>query len=263
MAGRKVIFEIFPLNFREFLRFKNVSEPSISEFEKISEISIPTFDRLKQYYNQFIEFGGMPRVVLEENEERKRVLLNEIYSSYISLDVETLSDFRSISDFRMLISLLASRIGGKLDITKLSQVSGLSRPTIYTYLGFLEQTYIIKLLEPFTDSIDVKTRLPKKVYFVDSGIANINADISEGQKFENVVCHQLGFYGNLTFFSSDTSEIDFILNKEYAFEVKITPVDSYYKKLQENSKKLGIKNQYLIGKTYTGTYSNFIYGGLI
>jgi len=263
LAGRKIIFEMFPLNFREFLRFKSLSGPQISEFKYIAEISTSTFDRLKQYYSQFIEFGGMPSVVLEENEERKKTLLNEIFTSYITLDVETLSDFRSITDFRTLINLLANRLGNKLDITKLSQVSGLSRPTIYTYLEFLEQTYIIKLLEPLSDSIDVKTRLSKKVYFIDTGIANINADISEGQKFENTIYHQLSFYGDLNYFSNSNTEIDFILNKTQSFEVKVTPIQSDYKKLKEMSEKLNIKEQYLIGKTFTGTYNKFIYGGLI
>jgi predicted AAA+ superfamily ATPase len=61
---------------------------------------------------------------------------------------------------------------------------GLSRPTVSTYVAFLEQTYLIRLLPAYTNSVDVRERLSKEVYFVDTGIAGINADLSGGAKLK-------------------------------------------------------------------------------
>jgi predicted AAA+ superfamily ATPase len=49
-----------------------------------------------------------------------------------------------------------------------------------------------------------------------------------------MICHQLGFYGNLSFYDSKEGEIDFVLergNVRYAFEIKETPTDNHLRKL--------------------------------
>jgi hypothetical protein len=105
-------------------------------------------------------------------------LLEEIFSSYINLDVQSLADFKSINDLRKVIKLLAARIGNKLNSSELANITGLSRTTINSYIDFLEQTYLIRTVPVFSKSADVQSRMLKKLYFIDTGIANINADLS-------------------------------------------------------------------------------------
>lgn len=269
MAGRKIIYELFPLSFAEFLNFKE-EEYSLPEFAFDLKFSEFAYAKLKHLYDEYLEFGGLPKVVLTKNTKEKKRLLTSIFSSYINLDVQSLSDFRSLQDFSRLVQLLAARIGNKVNVNNFSEILGLSRQTINSYLEFMEQTYLIRLIKPLSTSSDVQLRVAPKLYFVDTGIAHVNYDMSLGARYENAVCHQLFLHANTTafgrdlnYFDQDRSEIDFVLNKTQAFEVKETPVSADLSKLSRDADKAGLKEYRLIGHNKPVTFDDFLWGGLI
>ena len=269
MSGRKIVHELYPLSFGEFLRFKGEAF-TLPEFSFELTFSDFAYQKLKNLYDEYIEFGGLPKVVLASNASDKKTLLQMIFSSYIQLDVQTLSEFRSVRDFTKLVELVSSRIGNKVNVSNLAQILGVSRQTVDSYLAFMEQTYLIRFVKPFSKSTDVSLRIAPKIYFVDSGIANINYDLSGGVKYENTICHQLFLYANqsafgreLTYFSNEDCEIDFILNKAQAFEAKETPVETDRSRLSNNTRKLGISQYRLIGENKPAVYDDFIWGGMI
>ena len=222
MAGRKVVFELFPLSFHEFLSFKNVDRSRSLPFaEMTKQKNYVSYQKLLPYYKEFLEYGGFPRVVLENNIERKGILLEEIFTSYFELDVKSLADFKDISKLRDLILLLTSRIGSKIDVAKLSSELGVARETIYSYLEFLQKTYFLTLLGKHTGSLDRKVAGGKKVYFCDGGLANKLAKVSWGQLFEQSVFTCLRPFCNLSFYDREgASEIDFVINGRIGLEVK-------------------------------------------
>jgi predicted AAA+ superfamily ATPase len=126
LAGRKRIFEMYPLTFQEFLVFKQLPE---LEVLALTETAFNSFIYLKykHYYEDFIQFGGFPEVVLAETNEDKIVYLKDVINAYIELDIKLLSDFKMSNELYKLIQLLASRVGSKLDISKLSSISGINR----------------------------------------------------------------------------------------------------------------------------------------
>lgn len=269
MAGRKTIYELFPLSFGEFLQFKN-EDYTLPKFSYDLEFSDFAYAKLKAYYEEYATYGGLPKVVLTQDLNQKQQLLETIFSSYLNLDVQSLSDFKSMKEFRQLVQLLASRIGNKINVTNFSEIIGISRQTINAYLQFMEQTYLIRLVKPQSRSADVQLRVAPKLYFVDTGIANINYDLSVGARNENTVCHQLflhaettAFGRNLTYYDQDNSEIDFVLNQTEAFEVKETPVLSDLSKLSRIATKAGISKSRLIGRKKPATFTNFLWGGMI
>ncbi len=155
LAGRKLVFELFPLTFEEFLIFKNEKKHFPLTFSKKAKNKNKiSYEKYIKYYQEFMEFGGLPAVVLEENPQRKKRLLEEIFKSYFEKDVKTLSDFKNLGKLRDLILLLIPRIASKIDITKISSELSLSHETIYTYLLFLEQTYFVSILPKFSKSLD-------------------------------------------------------------------------------------------------------------
>jgi predicted AAA+ superfamily ATPase len=261
------VFEILPLTFSEFLELQGVQYATREiDFDQIGDARFDNiaYETLKSYYEKYIEYGGYPAVVSSDSNMRKSQLLEEIFSSYINLDVRLLADFKSISNLQRIISLVGARVGSRLNVDDLSKITGLSRPTVTSYLTFLEQTYLIRMVPAFSASKDVKVRLPKKPYFIDNGIARINADLSGGAKFENMICHQLGFYGNLSFYDSKEGEIDFVLERSgvrYAFEIKETPTDNHLRKLQKLTNKLHLPNAALVGRHSVAKFQNYIWGG--
>ena len=253
LAGRKVNYELFPLNFEEFLVFKEKEKDFLKDFSaKVKKKNKISFELYKKLFDEYSEFGSFPAIALEKDRSGKRQILEDIFKSYFEKDIKVLADFRELGKFRDLILLLANRVGSKIDISKISSEIGISRETVYSYLNFLESTYFISLIEPFSKSIDGEVRGAKKIYFCDSGLLNYLGRIQEGTIFENTVFQNLRKYGNLNYYEKyKGGEIDFVLNKKFAFEVKSKASVSDLKRLKKFSQNLKLKEYYLIAKDYS------------
>lgn len=228
LAGRKIIFEMYPLDFEEFLVFKKENREryqKIKNKKNITELDYELYDR---YYQEFVEWGGFPEVVLANNKIVKQQRLEDIFGSYYQQEIVNLADYRKGHKVRDLIMLLAARVGSRLDLVKLSQELQIQRATIYSYLAFLQDTYFIHLVSKLSGSIDREVSGTQKIYFCDNGILQIMARVSAGQLLENAVYNQLKTKGRVSYFIKKSgAEIDFILDKKIAYEVKRTasPVD--------------------------------------
>ncbi len=120
------------------------------------------------------------------------------------------------------------------------------------------------MLSVFTLNKDREIVKAKKLYFNDNGIANQLAELDSGVQFENAVFNQLKHFGDLQYYSLKSGrEIDFILNKNFSFEVKITPSEIDFNKTKRLANKIGIKNVFLIGRNAVSNFSSYIYGGSI
>lgn len=260
LAGRKKIFELYPLSFGEYLTFKGVSyNPPDWRGTRIDKIE---YARLTNYYEEFIRFGGFPQVVIAGSESEKRDLLADIMSSYVNVDIMTLADFGDSRNIYNLTKLLASRVGSRLETSKLAQLTGLSRQTITNYLSFLEKTYLISTIGVHTNSLDREIVKARKVYFGDTGLANYLAEISSGSQFENAVYNQLARKGPIEYYALKNGlEVDFIYGKKLALEVKETPVVSDSKKLARLATSAKIANYRLVGRNLAGKFDNYIWGG--
>ncbi|MFO7928052.1 MAG: ATP-binding protein [Candidatus Humimicrobiaceae bacterium] len=256
LAGRKYIFELFPLSFPEFLRFKNY-KINIPGDKKISKSIHAKFST---YFDQYLQYGSFPEVVLKKTTEEKGKSLEDIFTSYYQLEVTRLGDFKKNSAIRDLILLLLERIGSKLDIKKISGEIGISRPTVSKYIAFLQDTYLIKTIKPYSKGKDIEIRKRPKIYFCDCGLAKHLATIGEGQLFENCIFQNLRLKGKINYYQRKSgTEIDFILNKSEAYEVKISPTESHLSKLLKLSKEIGMDKSYIISKNYS-TINNVKYG---
>lgn len=254
LAGRKFIIELYPLDFEELLWFKGIHVPFEEEFsEKEKQRNRIQYEHLKPYYDEYLQFGGFPQVVLAETHEKKKRYLNEIFNSYFEKDVKSLSDFKNIRAFRDLLFLLIKRTGSKLEVSKLASLLGLSRPTIYSYLSFLEKTYFIFFVNSFTGSIDREMGRSKKLYICDTGILNLFTNVDEGNIFENAVFNNLKYHGKLNYYQNRSGlEIDFILSeKKCAFVVKTKAIDQHIKRLQRLSGTLNMKENYIISREFS------------
>ncbi|MBU2233787.1 ATP-binding protein, partial [Patescibacteria group bacterium] len=253
LAGRKIIFEMYPLNFEEFLVFK---QQNIDQYKKIKNkknISGIDYKLYDKYYDEFVHLGSFPEVVLAENLKEKKTLLNDIFSSYFQNEIINLADYRKNDKIRDLILLLTARVGSKLDLVKLSQELQIHRATIYSYLSFLQATYFIHLVPKFSTSIDREVSGMQKVYFCDNGILKIMASVNFGQLFENAIYNQLKTEDNLIHYyqKSTGAEIDFIVNKKFCYEVKATATNIDVQQLKRKMSLIKLKNGAVVSKNYT------------
>jgi len=233
LTGRKMIFTVYPFNFYEYLLSKDEHLAELLNLEDISNYDKKSL--LNNLYG-FMNYGGYPRVALEENEEKKRQLLKEIYSSYIEKDIIGLLRIKNFSGYAKLMKIIAEQIGGLANYHELSQTAGLSFRTIESYLEILEQTFVIERITPFFKNIRKELSKMPKIYFIDPGLRNssINSfkslEIREdrGALLENYVFSALTKKKkeNLHFWrTKDKSEVDFIIeNSEEIIPLEVKAV---------------------------------------
>lgn len=263
LAGRITPFEIFPLSFEEFLFFKN------SEYKLSKDLSLSTFRRIGEYYKEFIKFGGYPKVVLKKEEEKKKSYLVRLVDTYIRKDVRDLADVTDIKKFNNMLKILASQSGKLLDMPSLSRETNISLPTLTKYLSILEETYVVKLVSPYSKSPSVEISKNPKVFMYDSGLQSILwlnnfQETVIGSVFEtNIFSEMVKKYGreNIHFWrTKQKQEIDFILEKENGqiipMEVKINfgafskkNINSFLRKYKVSDwKVVGLEGDKIPGK---------------
>lgn len=260
MAGRKLIFEVYPLTFSEFLVFKGVTQKRFLSFsEKAASKNTILYNKLIPFYQEYLEYGGFPKVVLQQDPERKKAMLAEVFTSYYENDVKNLADFKDITKLRDLILLLIPRVGSRIEIAKLAASLGVSRETVYSYLAFLEKTYFISLISKFSGSIDRQAAGTQKLFLCDVGMVNNLGKASEGQLFEQGVFQNLHLNHTLYFYNKDSGgEIDFIVDpdligvdKKIALEVKTSASKRDIDHLKRRSQGLNLPEAYIISKEYS------------
>jgi hypothetical protein len=241
------------LTYREFLHFKGIL-PENSPAESLEEVFAPksrvNVIRNQEYYLEYMEFGGFPEVALTPDRATKTQLLKNIFASFFEKDIKVFSELREVRELRDLILLLAARNGNILDVTRLASELSINRVKVYSYLEFLEGIFFLKLVPKYSGSIDRSVAGGKKVYFSDTGILNLVAKVTEGQLLETAVANQLANWGELSFYNKrNKAEIDFILNKEIAFEVKQKPVEQDFRKLERLASEIGIGRKYVVSNS--------------
>lgn len=260
LSGRKKVFELFTLNFREFLTFRDIDFAQSKTLGK--KFISAEFERLKKYYEEFIRYGGFPEVILSKNVSDKKDIVNDILSSYLNIDIKNISDIRDQKNLHNLLKMLAHRAGTRLDYSKLSSLTGISRPSVYNYLDLLENTFVISRIPVLSKNPDREIVKAPKIFINDNGLLNQLAEVSSGVQFENAVYNQLKFYGKLQYYSLKTGkEIDFILNGKSAIEVKETATAQDMTQIKNLSKNINISSNFIVSRYPSPTFNDFVWGG--
>jgi predicted AAA+ superfamily ATPase len=278
LANKTKTVEVLPFSFEEFLLAKEKRLYKLlhrkNDIVDSSELN-PLFNPL---LNEYLIFGGMPRVVLSDRIEEKVAALDDIINP-ITL-VKKTTDHRS---FAGLLKYLALQIGNMININSISVETGVSYKKCEEYIYLLEQMYIIKMIEPYESNRRKSITKMKKVFFCDTGLRNMivknfnDIDFREdrGAIFENYVMQELwrnkSAGATLQFFrTSDGAEVDFVFNN---LKEKIA-VESKYKTMTKPVSLAAfnrfcddesIQKRYIVNKNLNTTHNgvNFIQGFLV
>lgn len=178
LTGRKILFHIFPLDFSEYLFITDICSPlNSSAFDEFAE-HYTQFDqiwgeKLKSELQRFLTYGGYPRIQLTDEIEKKKLLLNEIYSSYVQKDISEFLKIENITGFNKLVQLIALTSGQVINKSDLALNAGINHQTLDKFLGILQDTFFIEPVIPFfTNKLKEIVKNPK-LYFLDAGIRNL------------------------------------------------------------------------------------------
>lgn len=227
LVGRTVNFEIFNLSFKEFLTFKQYP------FEEKKSYTQKKIEELKRLFKEYVLYGGYPKIVLTPEVDKKEKYLQQIIDTYVKKDIRDLASIKDIDKFNKLLETLASHSGNLLNVAELSNTTRIAKQTIERYLFIMENTYIIKLLRPFSKNIRSELFKLPKIYFYDTGLMQmlwlkgLQKELI-GNVFETGIFVELiKKYGKDSVFywrTTDKKEIDFILKIRNAIlpvEVKL------------------------------------------
>ena len=216
LVGRTVDFEIYPLSFWEMLTFRGVpfTPSQIFTEKKTAE--------LQGLFAEYALYGGYPKIVLTPEADMKERYLQQIIDTYVRKDIRDLAEIRDVGKFNRLLEVLASQSGGLLNIAELSNTCALARPSIERYLFLLEQTYIIRLVRPFSRNLRAEISKMPKVYLCDTGLMQmlwlkrLQREVA-GPVFEtSVYAELLKRYGSQQvgyWRTTDRREIDFVVRQ--------------------------------------------------
>ena len=232
--GRSTEIKVYPLSFLEFVELKGIS--------------------VDDAWNEYILYGGLPPVVLQENEKQKReYLLNLFETTYLKNIIER-NDIKRKVVLDAVVNILASSIGSltnPMNIYKTYISAGdkdISINTITSYIEYIENAFLINKVERY----DVKGRkhisTPFKYYFTDLGLRNARLNFRQQEEnhiMENIIYNELLIRGyNVDVGVVETRlgnkrtylEIDFICNmasNRYYIQSALN-IDSPEKNYQES-----------------------------
>jgi len=212
LTGRQINTVVYPLNFKEFLNFKQV------------KLNYSEGYLLEKKAEEYLQIGGYPENVLVPSEEYLASLLEDIFLR----DLVRLYPVKNLRAIKNLLKLVAASVSSRVSFNKLSNVLGISLDTAKDYLVHLEDAFLVKKLNKWSPSYSEKTYALKKIYLVDNGFKTLLTGRGDwGAKAENAVFWQLNkIHGdNLGYFAESQKEVDFIagsFSKPQLFEIKYT-----------------------------------------
>jgi predicted AAA+ superfamily ATPase len=172
LAGRILSFTLYPLSFREFLSFKDPALFGLLEEYADHRLEEPILEKAGAWLDEFIVFGGYPRVAIAQDADERRTILKNIFSIYLMRDVRDILGL--IDDYQLLslVKALALQIGNIVSYHELSNLLQMKAPPVKKFLGLFEKTYILQLLKPFFSNKRIELVKNPKVFFVDTGLRN-------------------------------------------------------------------------------------------
>ena len=173
LMGRKIVFILYPLRFPEFLLFREERELlGILREHGLKGITEPFLGRLLSLYEEYLIWGGYPKVVLTENVEIRRERLKEIFTTYMEKEVYEFIKREKAGRFSDLVSFLGAQSANLYKTLEVSKEMGMQRPTVERYVKILEETFVVKRLYPFATNLQKELTRTPKLYFLDTGFLN-------------------------------------------------------------------------------------------
>ena len=269
--GRGSEIKVYPLSFSEYYSIYDGSE--------------------EKALNEYYTYGGLPLSVLAKSDDAKiNYLKSQKENVYIN-DIVERNNVQNKEELEMLVQIIASDIGSLTNPLKLSnsfkerdKSSTMTDKTIYNYLGYLQDAFMIEKARRFDVRGKRFIETPQKYYFTDMGIRNSFLDFRQSEEIshtmENVIYLELkkrGYnvdVGSVEIREGDKKkqlEIDFVANKgnnkiyiQSALEMKtkekveqeqksLLNVNDFFKKIiivGDNIKKSRYENGIIIMSIY-------------
>jgi len=248
LAGRCVIFELFPLTVPEILtnKWEETVKPSyFQQYLKSGKIpdSPPSFIMESDYaereeaFRYYLKFGGYPAIInpAMSDDERSEWLTGYV-RTYLERDVRDLTNFRFLEPFVKIQKMTSLLTGELINYSDLAREAGITVSTAQKFINYLDMSYQTIQLQPWTRNKVKRLTKSPKLHYLDPGVQKAIIQKSgdqSGNEFESAVVTEIykqaknlnypvSFYHLRTV---DGREIDLLLETEkgyIAIEIKMS-----------------------------------------
>lgn len=203
IAGRALKKTIWPLSFSEFLKFKNQENQS---------------DNYLSYFREYLEWGGFPEVVLTENENDKRDILNQYLNDIVLKDVISRNEIRAKRALDQIINYYFTNLSSLHSYSAIKKAFSISIDTSKYFTEVLSEAFVVFELERFHTNLKVQSRDSRKVYIIDNGLRKVAARSIQddtGKLLENIVFLELKRRNKELMYFKGKQEVDFLILENY------------------------------------------------
>ncbi|ACS34566.1 ATP-binding protein [Thermococcus gammatolerans] len=214
LTGRVLPVEVYPLSFREFLIFRGFS----ADFKRL----LGKRRKVEALMREYLEFGGFPQVVLTEDDALKLELLRELFEGIVLRDIVYRHGFRDARAVKIVAELALSRFSSLVSVSRLrNELAGiLSRKVSPNFvdgvLDAMDEAYLSFRVPILSPKVKDAMHYPKKMYAIDTGIANIvgiHFTGNIGRLAENAVARHLRQRFREVYYYRGKGEVDFIVKE--------------------------------------------------
>lgn len=155
-------------------------------------------------FNDYITFGGLPRILSFKTDEQKSKYLTDLFQETYLKDIIEHNQINNTEELEDLVNILASAIGSLTNPSKLENTfhtvmqSGITCKTIKKYMDYLKDAFLIDTAVRYDIKGKKYINSPMKIYFVDPGLRNARLgfrQIEETHLMENIIYNELKHRG--------------------------------------------------------------------
>ncbi len=263
LTGRFEPLIVYPFSFKEFLQANEVKffeEKSLEEkYEKNVALD------LDKYVQQYLLYGGFPRIVFEKNVGEKKKLGKLYFETILYKDIVKLWEVKDVTALEKIGRFVLQNIGQRFSYRKISGALEINLKTTQNYLDYLKNSFLVYFVEYYAKSSAMQIKKEKKVFTIDSILTTSYFEHENfGSLAENAVFVHLERKELKPNYWKNTWEVDFVVEEETPLPIEVKYRESInhedfkglysFFKHYENSQEglLVTKNEFKTHKTTDG-----------
>ena len=134
---------------------------------------------------ELIVKGGFPEIQKRASQQRRKAWFSSYITTILQRDVRDLAHIEGLTEMPRLLALLASRVGGLLNMSELSRSLAIPGTTLKRYISLLEATFIYQPLAAWSANLGKRLIKSPRIQLVDSGLACLLAGYDETRLAED------------------------------------------------------------------------------
>jgi len=166
LRGRSLAIEVSPFSFREGLAHLGQRVPELADSKDVA--------RLKKHFRDYLVCGGFPETIGLDEALRIKIL-QEYVAVAVQRDICERHGVHNPEPLRGLIRSMLANAASLFSVNKAynsfkSQGRTVSKDSMYRFLGYIQDAFLLFTVEMHNPSQSVRAANPKKIYAVDPGL---------------------------------------------------------------------------------------------